>query len=261
MRVIFISLLFSIILGNVLHAMGQEEQQAMVMDLDDRPDVSIEQQTFNIGERIATLADMEQLAKRVVLNKLQTRSRNGANFTEARDIEILDDIEIPDGVTIDPQVFIEYLESRNLTKESEPGWFKRIFYCRYKRSGRFEYHFQSDAREDWAKEMLLVLYNNQQGDSVEMTRGGRSDSLDDIEESDDSSAKEIKELTNRLNITECRLSIAEFQVARAKFQASFEQNIRSFNEGEQRAEDKMGELKKLGYAGLLMVIAFFSGRV
>jgi len=235
MHIMFISLLFSITLSNVLHTMDREDQQAITLSLDGSSDAST-MEAFNISsetKNIKTLIDMKLLAEQVS-DRLQTRSGKRASLLE------ISDIEIPNDVTIDLQVFDEWTRLRGLITGPDSGCFKRAFFCRRGGKSQFE-HLSKETCQEWGKKIIIILCS-QQDDPTDVVRGGKPEDLDDITKSND---EKIKSLEDKLRM--------------GKFLATFNQNILNFIGEEQKIEDRGDEYKKLAYACLFAFGTFLGG--
>lgn len=179
MLVMFISLLFSITVGNALYAMesdGDDEVRDETTSISinnlnndmEMGSTRIEYTPQSTGP-ITTLADMQRLSGQVLrLNRQKTRGRNRNSFPEQ------DEFEIPEGATIDPQVFVEYANEEKLITGSEPGWFKRVICRRHKNQFK-------DASpllcEEWGKTMLMLYFPNSQREVT--IRSGFDGGVDD----------------------------------------------------------------------------------
>ena len=161
MRVIFISLLFSITIGNVLYAMEKSAPRvgaAIIVNIDELDSntginvtelLTIGQAQPSTTETITTLAGMQGLAERI-LNRSQTRGKNANNFPEQEEFEISNDFIIA------PQVFYEYANLEKITTEFEPKFLRRIICRRFKGKNKFE-HASASLRKRWAKKLLMVF--------------------------------------------------------------------------------------------------------
>jgi len=230
MFIMVISLLLSITVGNVLHAM-----EAVAMeDLSDNLGTSLTGSSC-IGGVMTTLNQMRELSKQVH-NGQQTRGRNRENLTKPSEIEI------PDNVKIDWGVFKEWANVHDLAKKSKPpGCFERIFCCRSRENNLFKC-VPNNQRQEWAKTMLAIYRQENYQTEVE-TRGRLNDSGDMTESDDDSEV--IRGLENKLK--------------QIKMMRELNKKIRNVIEREQKEEDEGDELKKVGYALLGIVGAFVGG--
>jgi len=275
MRIIVISLLFSITVGNALHAM--EDDEKIDINLGKTYDVVPGIQLANV---VVTLRDMKLLAEKM-FNSQQTRSKRKIKIPEPSKIEI------PDDIKIDPEVFNLYANQENLITQPQLGWLKRMLCCKPKENNPFK-HAHSDFREEWAKTMLFLCYepNNQvettttnmlidvsdatfeeqhgiQRMGKALTSGGDEDNNvigifkresgdDDAnsseqQESDDSSAKQIRALEQELKETLWRLRKLEKKI-------QLDKGLQEFFEKQQKSDDN-SDRRKERFLEFLLVAA------
>jgi len=131
-----ISLLLSLVIGNGLNAMEDEQKQE---------DITVGINLISTGQLDSQITTLDEL--RTFMQKMdnlwQTQNREGENFKEFFERSSGD-------IAIDPQVFVNYADEEGLTKEFEPGCFGRIFFCRNKRKDRF-FMINDKAYQKWGR--------------------------------------------------------------------------------------------------------------
>ena len=171
MLIMFIGLLFSITIGNVLCAMDGQTEIVIDADNNDLVTTSLtEESDFNSvlsssSKTITTLDGMKSLSKQI-FNSQRIRSRNKTGFPEQGEFKI------PGHITISPQVFAEYADMENLITVSKPGCFRRMFHCRQsdkKKPFKFLQDKSPDIYKMWAKSILAL--SSERDDQIEATTG------------------------------------------------------------------------------------------
>lgn len=249
MWTVFISLLLSITIGNSLHAME------ISVDEDEDSTISVENESFNISQKrgvlepnmlIKSLADMRQLAIKLVDGqRIPSEYRN--NFPQTSEIEI------PDSITIDPQVFAEYANNEDIMEEFKPGLFEKMLCCNSSRKNQFEYvrNKTPDRYKNWTKEMIFTLYY-EQGEQTETMIRSKPKKLRNID-------KNTVENERRIKILEEQLGKEKWKNEKLVRKTKLNQKLRSFIEKQQARENTVNERKKLVLFLLVEAACFVGG--
>lgn len=156
MRVMFISLLLSITIGNILYAMEDADvNEKTFIEVvtngaprrSDRFSKSISSSSSNSPTTIKTLDGMRQLSRQILTSR-PNECENGPLDQE--------EFKIPDDITIDLQVFVEYAYREGLVIKSEPGICKCWICCSPKIKNQFE-DVNFTASREWGKKILEVI--------------------------------------------------------------------------------------------------------
>lgn len=267
MLIMVISLLFSIIIGNGLHAMGSEEVEtterthrdlpsdfnldSLYNNTSDSQDTSSREASLQqVTGQIKTLTDIQGLARKMY-NPQQTRSKDRTNFSGP--------IKIPNDIEIDSEVFKLYAQKESLIPESGPGFFRRTFCCRSKGQSQFE-DASPSLRGKWAKKMLMV-YSQPNSQTEASTK---SDDYDVLfaeggalisgkgSESDDNEVRKEESLKQKL----IRL---RWENKTLKEKAELDKELSKFFEKQEESEANSDWWKEKGAESIIAVGVFLSG--
>jgi len=153
MLIMFISLLFSITLGNVLHAMDDENDEKEALEMcSNGEDSTIMLHDSSKPTDIRTLNEFELFVAEMVHEKLKTRSKKGINLPEVFETVI------PSDVKISRQVFFQYSMKRNLIRQPARGLIQRVLCCRSRTNNPFK-ALSEETSEECKKKMFNLFYN------------------------------------------------------------------------------------------------------